>query len=239
MTVLDLIGSSMRLFGARETPDAEEAQDALAILNEIVDDWGNERLTMYTSSRAVFPIAAGQQVYLIGPSGADWTAPRPPYFDNAGLLLLNSDPTQDLERPIKILTRDEFRRERIKSLQSTLPTKLYYQPDSPNGTVWLWPAPTQANQIAIYTPTAITQFTSIHQTISFPPGYQRTLRYALAVAYAPEFGRECSPSVQETANDTKTSLKRKNLVSQVGRLRCDPAMRSHGGRFDVLLGEER
>lgn len=241
-TVQDLIQSSLRLLNATghgRTPSSPVLTDALAALNQLVDQWGTERLTMYTTSRTVFNVVAGQQVYLLGPSGADWTAPRPPYIDQAGLLLSGTTAT---EIPLTILrTQADWAAIRVKGVTSSIPTKLYYEDDYPNGQIAFWPSPSASSQVALYTPVAIAQFTSLAQTISLPPGYEKALRYALAVELAPEFVEGAlNPLVLAQAEEAKLGLQRMNLT--VNRVRVDAALTSVGGRrarFDIVIGESR
>lgn len=248
MTVLDLITRSMRLLGALnigDNPTAPEAQDALIALNALVDSWATERLMMFTTGRNIYNLAQNQQVYQIGPSGPDWIAPRPQYLDGAGLLLVNSDPTQTIERPLHVLRTDlEWARVRAKGITSTLPTKIYYDRgfstgsgNLGSGNVALWPIPTIANQIALYTPTIVSQFTGLTQTISLPPGYARALPYALAIEMAPEFDREPSQVVVAVREAAIASLKRANL--QLEKLRTDLPRGERGGHWDYELGEIR
>src|SRR5437763_9643024 len=141
-TVQSLIQSSMRLIGATthgRTANSDALADGLAALNQLVDAWGAEKLSCYTSSRTVFNVTSSQQVYTIGPSGADWTAPRPMYIDRAGLLLSGSDV---IETPLAILrNQSDWAAIRIKGMTSPISTALYYQPDYPNGQIALWPYP--------------------------------------------------------------------------------------------------
>ena len=246
MTVLDLINRAMRLLGAANIGDTAtnaEAQDALMALNGMVDAWALERLMLFTTARNVYPLVAGQQVYQIGPSGPDWIAPRPTKIDRAGLVIANSDPTQVLERPLKVLKTDaDWAAIRIKGLTSTLPTKLYYDAgfstgsgNLGSGNVAVWPNPTQANSVALYTPTTISQFTGLTQTINLPPGYQQLLAYNLAVVIAPEYDREPSQVVVAIAEDTKDKLKALNV--RVNAMRVDPALVTQRKAFDWMVGE--
>jgi hypothetical protein len=240
ITVQDLIQSSLRLIKASSHGRIAAApllSDALASLNQMIDAWGTERLTMYTTSRTVFNVVSGQQVYTMGPTGADWTAPRPQYIDEAGLLL-SGTPTTEI--PLTILeTERDWAEIRVKATTSPIPTKLYYESDFPNGQIALWPVPSAASQIALYTPVAVSQFTSLAQTISLPPGYQKALAYGLAVELAPECGANLDPLVFAQAERALASIKRQNF--SVKSLRCDPALVGIGGRgrFDITLGESR
>lgn len=242
MTVLDLIKRAMRLLNAiniGSEPTAAEEQDGFIALNTMVDAWATERLMMYTSTRGVYNITAGQQVYTIGRgAGADFAADRPMYVDAAGLIIQQSDPTQVLERPLHIYRTDtEWARVRLKAEQSTLPIAVYFESSWPNMTIAFWPAPTQNNQFALYTPTAVPEFTALTQVISLPPGYRRALPYNLAVEYAAEFGGTPSDAVLRIADDSKANLKRANV--KIDFLRVDQALRPRGGAFDWQIGETR
>ncbi len=242
MTVLDLIKRSMRLLGAinvGDNPTAEEAQDGLCALNAMTEAFALERLMLFTTAREVFPLS-GLPVYSIGPSGAAWTASRPQYIDAAGLIVAQSGTSGPVELPLHVIrTNVEWARVRMKALASNMPTALYYQPDFPNGNVLVWPVGTDADQIALYVPLPIAQFTTLTQVISLPPGYARMLPYNLAVEMAPEFEREPSAVVFSIASDSKERVKRGNVIPNFRKMRADEfAGRGHGC-FDPLIGEER
>jgi hypothetical protein len=253
VTVLDLITRSIRLLGAinlGDTPEADESANGLLALNAMTDAWAAERLMLYTTARNVWPLEPGQQVYEIGPNAPDWAGPRPQRVDRAGLIIPDSDPTETLERPLHtIRTQAEYARIRIKGLQSTLPTKLYYDywfsdpspenasdADQGSAHVYLWPCPIQTGlSVALYTPYAIGQWNDLAQTVSLPPGYRRALAYNLALELAPEYDREPSPIVTAIAAESKEKIKAANL--RAPRVRTDIGARR--GAFDYLLGEER
>jgi len=251
VTVLDIITRAMRLINAIDaggSPEADEAQTALDALNSLTDAWGSERLTSYASARNIYPLVTGQQVYQIGPNAPDWVGPRPARLLRAGLIIPNSDPTEALERPIHILkTEAEYARIRVKGLQSTLPTKIYfdhwYNNPDPQGAVsnvgsanvYLWPCPIQAGlSVALYVPLLLAQFANLTQTISLPPGYARALVYNLALEIAPEFSAQPSPVVAGIADESLRKLKAANF--RVNKMRGDLGRR---GGFDYLTGEIR
>lgn len=244
MTVLDLITRAMRLLGAYnvgdDAPEAAEEQAGLMALNAMVDAWGLERLMMFTSAGSIYQTVSGKASYTIGPNGADWTAPRPLYIDAVTVIVPGTPSTY--ERPLHIIeTNREWARVRMKALPSTLYTAVYYQPDFPNGTLAFWPAPQNAQQVVLYTPTQVSQFTTLNQVISLPPGYARALPYNLAVELAPEFSKTPSQLVLDIASGSKERIKGWNVLRAMGRLRCDPALTMHdrGGNWDWMIGEPR
>lgn len=224
MTVQDLIQTALRKIGATghgRVQSASVLSDGLAALNLMIDSWSAERLTMFTTARHLYDVTAGKQQYSIGPSGADWTAPRPSYLDAAGLILANN--SDDYEIPLRLVRNDrEWAQVALKGLTS-LPGSLYYQPDFPNGTVLLWPLPSgEARQIALYTPAAVSQFANLTDTVSLPPGYARALPYCLALELVTEFGHEPSPTLVKLAGEAKAVVQNLNLESLVAEI--DPAV---------------
>lgn len=200
-TAGDLCAASFKLIGVLsegETMTPEMAADAFSRLNEIVDGLGVQRFTMLVRTRTVFSPIANQSTYTIGPSGADWTLARPVTIEGAGLILTSSNPT--IEIPLTPLTDDQYQAVGIKALTSTLPTEFYYNPTIASGwgTFFLWPTPTTAaNTIAIYVPTAITQFTNLATSVILAPMYAKAFRYILGAELAIEFGRPITPTVQK------------------------------------------
>jgi hypothetical protein len=67
---IDIISRALKDIGALEagevpTPDA--AQDALEMLNDLIDQWSNEGMMVYNVTEIVFPVISGQTQYTIGP----------------------------------------------------------------------------------------------------------------------------------------------------------------------------
>lgn len=69
-TPIEIISRALKDIGALEageipTPDA--SQDALDMLNDLIDQWSNEGMMVYNVTEIVFPVIAGQTQYTIGP----------------------------------------------------------------------------------------------------------------------------------------------------------------------------
>jgi hypothetical protein len=54
---------------AGEVPTADEAQDGLDMLNDMVAQWSNENMMVFYRSEIIFPTVQNQVQYTIGPSG--------------------------------------------------------------------------------------------------------------------------------------------------------------------------
>lgn len=71
--VRDIINGSLRAIGALEageTPDADQANDALVLLNDMIAAWSNSRMMIHYQTEIIFPIVPSQKSYTIGPGGS-------------------------------------------------------------------------------------------------------------------------------------------------------------------------
>ena len=219
----DLIASSLRLLGAiaaGETPTADEANDALQTLNELLDTWALSNLMVYRNENDAVALVPGQQSYTIGPGGT-FNLARPVSIGQAFVTYQGVD---FMLRPI--LTTDEWNRIALKGQQQPIPTHLYYVATYPLGVVNLWPVPSQALTLTLSLNMQFSQLTSVTQSLSYPPGYQKLLRYALAVELAPEYGIAPPPAVIATLAQTTAEVKQANRQQPV--MRFDEAIAPGG-----------
>lgn len=205
--VSDLIRSSMRLIGAiatGETPTADETADGLLVLNDMLENWSTETLSVWGSSNQTFNTVANQSIYTIGPTG-NWVTTRPQDIDDAYGNFAGVD------FPIKVISQEQYNGINLKTMKQPIVERLLYVNEFPLGLVTLWPVPTQAVPITLTMQRILTFPVALSDTLSGPPGFVKAIRYCLAVEFAPEFGVEASPTVQAVAADAKGDYKRANL----------------------------
>lgn len=234
-TVRDLVKGSLRLIGAiaqGETPSAPEASDALTSLNGMLDGWSTEKLIIYDETFEDLTLIPSQQLYTIG-SGGNFNTTRPLRISKAFIKKTNG--SDYVEYPIEIANEDEWAMIASKSVSSTYPQKLYYEQAYPLGKIRLWPVPTEANTLVLYSWKPLTAFASLDTTISIPPGYLRAIRYNLAMELAPEYGKPTSTEVMAIASESKTAIKRLNIRPFYSEV--DPALLSGNKRFNIYTGE--
>lgn len=231
MKVLDLINSSLRLIGALasgETPTADEANDAFSALNQMLDSWSTEELFVYTIPRYEFTPVTLKQTYTLG-TGGDINQPRPPRVENIGVIALNN-PAQELELPMEKLTQEEWAGIPVKSVQSNLPMKFWNDDAFPLMNINLWPIPLVQIKLALYWWQQLTQFQTLVDNVSFPPGYARALRFGLAVEIAPEYGAPPDQRTMLIAMEAKAAIKSLNIKPAI--MRCDPELSGGKGVYD-------
>lgn len=240
MTVRELIKSSLRLIGviaAGENPSADEASDALQTLNDLLDTWYIEKLLVFEKIREVFTLTPGQGSYTIGPIAVEplvnFNTSRPVQILNASILT-TTNPKAEL--PIEIATDDEWAKVSIKDLQSTIPKVLYQLGNAPIDTLYLYPVPSEARELVIYSMKQLTSYTSLNDVVQLPPGYVRAVKYNLALELASEYGKTASPFVELTASKSISKIKRLNSDSY--KMKSDAFGISSGGRvFNWMTGE--
>lgn len=232
MTALDIISSALRLDGilaSGEVPNAAEAQDALVVLNDLVDQWNAERLMIFTISRQVFSLVSGQQTYTMG-LGGDFNVVRPAKIELVSIINLQN-PSQPMELPLTILNEAGWSNIPVKNILSSLPMSVWDGGEFPLRNLSYWPIPNVLVQTAIYSWVPLTSFTSLTTDLTFPPGYAKAIRYNLAVDLAPEYGKTVSEVVAAQAVLAKSVVKSINIPTY--ELVADPALiNPQGGYYD-------
>ncbi|CAB4123405.1 hypothetical protein UFOVP41_53 [uncultured Caudovirales phage] len=70
-TPFDIISSALKDIGALEAgevPSADSAQDALYMLNTMIDQWSNEEMMVFNMTEIIFNVTSGVVQYTIGPN---------------------------------------------------------------------------------------------------------------------------------------------------------------------------
>ena len=202
---LQMIGQ----YAAAETLSGDDLALCLTVANQMVDQWANERLMIYTVTRTTWTINANDGSYTVG-AGLDVAIPRPIFVDHVNFVDTSMDP--DLEMPLKLLTDDAYAAISLKALTSTYPQYAYYNPyRALSGNLILWPTPTSSTLLgAIYVPEQLTKWTSGTQSQDFPQGYEAAIVTNLAVKLAPYFEKSASDDVKQQAMEAKATIKRAN-----------------------------
>ena len=68
---IEIISAALKDIGALEageTPTPEATQDALFMLNDLVDQWSNENMMVFNVTEIIFTLISGQVQYTLGPN---------------------------------------------------------------------------------------------------------------------------------------------------------------------------
>jgi hypothetical protein len=148
--------------------------------------------------------------------------------------------TSVTEIPLAVITDDGRQFIQNKSLTSTLPTNVYFNPTTAGGfaTITLWPVPTvSTNALVLYRLMQLASFTSLSAQYTAPEGAEEALKYNLAVRLltANGIGGEVAADIREMARTTLGTYKRGNV--KMSDLPMDRAftMDRRGG-YNILTG---
>jgi hypothetical protein len=222
----------LRLLGVLaewETPSAETANDALIALNQMLDSWSTERLSVYSTRDQVFTWPANEISQTIGPSG-DFVGDRPVQILDSTYFI---GPNNVSYSP-SFINELQYNNIVKKYDSSTYPQVMFVNNTFPNTTMHIYPRPTQSLVWHIISVQELSQADSLATELHFPPGYMRAFAYNLAMEIAPEFGVEPSPQVQRIAMTSKRNLKRINNPDDV--MSMPYAVVATRNRFNIYTG---
>ena len=208
-TANDQINGALRVLGILaegETPSAATSQDALTALNQMIDSWNTERLTVFNTQDQTYLWTPGLKTQTLGPSG-DFVGNRPVMIDDATYF---RDPANGISFGIKLINQQQYDGIAVKTVTSTYPQVMWINMEYPNITMTIYPVPTKVLEWHFISIEELMSVPSLSTNILMPPGYLRAFKYNLACEIANEFGIEPPPNVARIAMTSKRNLKRIN-----------------------------
>jgi hypothetical protein len=213
-TAGDQINGALRLIGQLaegETPSAATSQDALLAMNQMLDSWSSERLSVFSTQDQVFTWPTSTATRTLGPTG-DFVGNRPVLVDDSTYF---RDPSNNISFGIKLINQAQYNGIAVKTVTSTYPQVLFVNMTMPNIEMTIYPVPTKALQWHIVSVNELVEPATLGTVLVIPPGYLRAFRFNLASEIAAEFGVEPSPQVQRIAMSSKRNIKRINNPDDV------------------------
>ncbi len=231
-TAGDQINRALRLLGIlaeAETPSASMSQDALMAMNQMIESWNTERLSVFCTQDQIFEWPSSQIKRTLGPTG-DFVGNRPILFDDATYFKAPNG----VSYGIKFINQQQYDGIAVKNVTSTYPQVIFANMTYPNVEMYVYPMPTQVLEWHFVSVQELDQPATLATALHFPPGYLRAFTYNLAMEFAPEFGVEPSPQVQRIAMTSKRDLKRINNPDDVMALPY--ALVANRQRFNIYAG---
>jgi hypothetical protein len=231
-TAGEQINRALRLLGVLaegETPSAATSQDALMALNQMIDSWSTERLSVFCTQDQVFTWPASILSRTLGPTG-DFVGNRPVLLDDSTYFKAPSG----VSYGIKFINQQQYNGIAVKTVTSTFPQVMFTNMTFPNIEMYVYPRPTQDLEWHFVSVQELNNPVNLSTVLYYPPGYLRAFTYNLAMEFAPEFGVEPSPQVQRIAMTSKRDLKRINNPDDVMALPY--ALVANRQRFNIYAG---
>lgn len=203
-TARDVIEGALRLIRVHDPGESVPAADAttgLDALNALLDSWNTEPLMLFVEKDDNIALN-GSRTYTIGPGG-DIDTRRPLRITDAYAR------ENQIDYPVQIVGDSWYARIADK-FTTGRPEYLQYDASYPLGTVKLWPVGTASYTLFLTSHKLLPTFDNLSDNLNLPPGYERAVRYNLAIELAPEYGAEVSRAVAQRADEAKTGIKRIN-----------------------------
>lgn len=203
-TVEEIINGSARLAGikgAGRSLNSEQTFAIMSVLKQMLKFWENENVLIHAITRSSFTLVTPKSAYSIGPGG-DLDAARPENIINivhsaeSDTLLSNIDASA-----YAVLSA---------TVQSGVPSKYWYNPTIPFGVISLDRTPNAGDVLHIDSLSALTEFYALSDRLGLPEGYERAIRYNLALEISAEYGKEPSALIIKNAIESLDILKRHN-----------------------------
>lgn len=227
-TSSDLIRRSLKLAGVVATEDAvpaDQAQDALSTLNEMLQTWASQPLLSLPWTQVSKVLVAGQQAYTIG-SGGDINTPRPTSLYHAHVNY------GGIDYALSIAALSEFEENSLKAVGG-VPSTLYIRPGYPLSTILLYPYPSSASMTLVIDTVAPPVDLALSTTLPYPSNWLRALRYNLALELCAEYGVDPSAVIVKIAKESLHTLMTAN--HQLPTAKFDPLL--VGGTTDSSLAK--
>lgn len=208
-TAGDQINRALRLLGVLaegETPSAAVSQDALTAMQQMIESWNIERLSVFSTQDQVFTWPAQARSRTLGPTG-DFVGNRPVMLDDATYF---RDALTNVSYGVKIINQQQYDGIAVKTVTSTYPQVIWINMTYPDVEMYVYPVPIRDLEWHFISVQELTQPVNLATQLTFPPGYLRAFTFNLACEIAPEFGVEPSPQVKRIAMTSKRNLKRIN-----------------------------
>lgn len=214
-TALDIIKRALRMLGVYSTGEdlsPEESADGLAALNALLGSVSNGGMVSAKTLDSI-SLSATVASITVGPSGTVVTD-RPVRVRPESYISLSG-----VSYPLDLLTLQQYNLVSVKA-DSGIPAGIYVQPDMPNITLTLWPVPSQAMTLNLWSDKLLASFPGLTSLVSLPPGYEAALPPMLAEEIAPEYEVPVPVPVAKAAARGRRVLKRTNLQVPTLSLDC-------------------
>ena len=232
-TAGDQISRALRLLGVLaegETPSAAVSQDALTAMNQMIDSWNTEKLSVFSTQNQVFTWPASTISRTLGPTG-NFVGNRPVLVEDSTYF---RDPLTNVSYGIKIINQQQYDGIAVKTVTSTYPQVLWLNMTYPDIEMYVYPVPIRDLEWHFVSVEELTQPALLTTDLAFPPGYLRAFTFNLACEMAPEFGVEPSPQVKRIAMTSKRNIKRINNPDDV--MSMPYSLIATRQRFNVYAG---
>jgi len=173
-------------------------------------------------------LVVGQSSYTIGTSG-NFNTVRP--IQILGGYIRSSGFDYDFD----IVDRKRYNSFPAKTTAGR-PEYIHYKPSSLLGYIYCYPTPDATDTLHLDSIKPFTEITVTSTTLTFPPGYNQFLKFALAQELEGEYGRELSAKNSQRLIMMKAALVNANLAVSHGPVKLNLPVGQEYSDYDIRSG---
>lgn len=236
----DVIYDALRragITGRGITPSNTDTTDALADLNDMLDQWRTQSFMVWDKLSTGFPSDGRITPYSVGPGGEYNMTPRPNRIYAAFLRQLSSGPGNlPVDTPLKVIdAREQYDRIATKTLVA-FSQAVFLDTTMTLGQLYVypWPGP-GSGQYAVYITTKGSMpVIDVNTNMSaFPPGYVPCMKFNLARRLRQAYGRGMKPDgeLNRMANESLDVVMQANI--QLPEMVMPAALVPRGSGYNI------
>lgn len=222
-TAQDVVYQALRKLGHLRpgyNASPELLADALQEWTLLDDELNTQRNAQFTNPDYVYPVtgpgsASGGNGYTIGPSGADWTGPRPTSIIRANLVQTNGG--QKVYIPLSPINQEQWANLAIRQIPAVNITALFwYDPQYPNGVFNVFP-PLNGNSIELFQWGTLAAPATLASAYAAPPGYLNVVVCGLAKRLYYMVPKQLMPEKKpymQVAGEAKLAVDKINMLNR-------------------------
>lgn len=212
----EIIGAALRLcgvFGSGDTIPATDVTNCAQALNIIVKAWGAQGLNLWANAEKSLTPTAGTASYQIGLTATGTGA----MVTDVPLRILDSAFVRvaGVDTKVQVISRFDYNLIGSKTTAG-LPSQLFYDPQVPNGQIYLYPVPTSAGQVVHFiSQRHVQDFSLSTNNADVPQEWYQLLKWNLADEIALEYEVSLAKAAAITAKATQLRMLLTGYVDQV------------------------
>jgi hypothetical protein len=210
----------------------------------MLDSWAGRSLLTTAQIQENFNLTAFKGIYTIGPTYgtppvvSDFTTSKP--FEIASAFLRDAN---GVDYDIVVVERETYDGYSDKKItgEASRPLSLFYDPGPTQqigqvGTISLYPYPDNSLVYTLFinSEKPFTEFSTLTDTVTFPPVYLRAIIYNLACELAPDYGRNIHPEVFQIAGEAMRIIE--NINARNKRTLASFSFSGKPRTFNILSG---
>lgn len=219
-TAGDIIRSALLLNGAvaaDQTLSASDLADGLVALNNMIESWSLDNCIIYTTGTITGTTVANQDYLTL--------SSRP-----IKILSAQIRDSASIDHNMIAVAYDDYRIISNKAVTSSFPEIIWCDYAYPTATIKFWPVPAVAYAVTITAQMPFSSFASAATNVSLPPGYERALRFNLALELA-QYASAIPQKVEDIARESLLLIKSTN--NRPTTVQNDPVFCGRSGRTNI------